>query len=175
MNKAKAAQGPGELWAGSWSLSNFFAGPLQHLWRGGWSSPGPVGSLSLPHRKLSLKPWAKPSPALPREQGALSRERAARLPAHLLAALAAEQPGQPWQAGPRPGVAGVGGAEQGPWCLALCQSCSSCCHRCPVTAVPMSAPLLPPPLLPQQLCSGTDCWLLVLLCNHGALAPLAPL
>ena len=49
---------------------------------------------------------------------------------------------------------------------------SSCCHRCSVTTVSMSAPLLPPPQLPQQLWSETDWWLSVGLGNHGALGPL---
>ena len=73
--------------------------------------------------------------------------------------------GAAW-AGPLPGGAGGRGAEQGPWCLALCPYCSSCCHRCPDTAVPMSAPLLSLLLL-QQLWSRTDCWVVVVLPNFN--------
>ena len=123
-------------------------------------------------QKPSLQAWGKPSPTLPGDKGALSRERGARPPAHLLPALASEQPGQPWQAGPLPAGAGARGAEQGPWCLALSQSRSSRCHHSPDTAVPRSAPLLPPPLLPQQLWSPRDCSVAVVLCNRRALGPL---
>ena len=148
---AKAQEGPGEALGGLWSLCKLFPCPVQYLWMGGWSSPGPLRALSLKQSKISLKLYGKPSPTLPVERGALSQERGARPLTHLLPVLAMELPGQPWQAGPLPGGAGGRGAEQGPWCLALCQSCSSCCYRCPDTAVPMSAPLLP-----QELWSGTD-------------------
>ena len=57
MDMAKAAEGPGELWAGSWSLSSLFAGPGQHPRRGGWSSPGPLRALPLPRWKPSPQPW----------------------------------------------------------------------------------------------------------------------
>ena len=85
---AAAAEGPGDLLAGSLQLPKRFPGHVQHPSRSGRTNTQPRGAflpgeLSRTQRKPSLKHWReKPSSTLLGEKGPLARERLHQL--HLL-------------------------------------------------------------------------------------------